>query len=160
MRRTTELASTVLLAATGALLAPSVAAAAPAGPAPGIVEHHVVSAPVYFESDICGDRPVVETVTTKTEVERFTERANGGFHYLYVAVFTYTADFVDPSIPDTTWRGNEVINANLSSGGTFTYSESLRASDSEIRIHFSGHITERDGVLLVEHVINDVTGCP
>ncbi len=160
MRRTTKLASTVLLAAPAALLAPAVGAAAPAGHAPAVVEHDVVSAPVYFESDICGDRPVVETVTTKTEVERFTERANGGFHYLYVAVFSYTADFVDPSVPDTTWRGNEVINANLSPGGTFTFTESLRASDSEIRIHFSLHLTAVDGVPQVEHVINDVTGCP
>ncbi len=159
MRRTTRLASTVLLSATGAL-APSVAAAAPASHTPRIVEHNVVSAPVYYESDICGDRPVVETVTTKTQVERFTERADGGFHYLYVSVFTYTADFVDPAIADTIWRGNEVINVNVAPSGTVTFTESLRASDSEIRIHFSIHITEIDGVLQVEHVINDVTGCP
>ncbi len=103
---------------------------------------------------------MIETVTTKTNVEQFTERSNGGLHHLYVAVLTCTADFIDPSVPDTTWRGNEVINVNLSPGGTLTFHESLRASDSEIRIHFSGHITEIDGVLQVEHVINHVTGCP
>jgi hypothetical protein len=89
--------------ALGALaVAPSAAAAPPQ--VFTTVEHNVTLASVFFPDDACGPRAVTETVTNKVQANHVTENADGSFHVVDFETGTLVADYVDPAIPDQTFR--------------------------------------------------------
>ena len=124
------------------------------------VEHNVTHAPEFFPDDACGARAVTETVTNDVQVNHLTANADGSFHFVDFETGTLVADYVDPTIPDQTFRRTNTEVFNLTPGGTFTHTETLQQFDATLRITFRTHLTVVDGEPKVEREVMIVRGCP
>jgi hypothetical protein len=150
-------------AAVFAVTATVLVTAAPAGAAAATftVVDHGTSFTQSFPDDICGERASTTTFTRTVEQTHLTTRSDGTFAYHDVTVFTYTSDYVDPSLPDVSGRGTEVNNFVLTPGGTFIVSLPFHDFFGDVRIHVKVHLTLlADGTVAVEREVLDVTGCP
>ena len=125
-----------------------------------IVEHDVTLASEFFPDDACGPRAVTETVTNKVQVNHLTARADGSFHFVDFETGFLFADYVDPTIPDQTFRRTNTEAFNLTPGGTFIQTETLQQFDATLRITSRVHLTVVDGEPKVEREVFIVRGCP
>lgn len=125
-----------------------------------IVEHNVTLASEFFPDDACGPRAVTETVTNKVQVTHLTAHEDGSFHFVDFETGTLFADYVDPAIPDQTFRRTNTEVFNLTPGGTFTHTETLQQFDATLRITFRYHLTLVGGEPKVEREVFIVRGCP
>jgi hypothetical protein len=125
-----------------------------------IVERNVTHASEFFPDDACGARAVTETVTNKVQVTHLTEKADGSFHFVDFETGTVVADYVDPAIPDQTFRRTNTEVFNLTPGGTFTHTDVLPQFDATLRITFRAHLTLVGGEPKVEREVMIVRGCP
>lgn len=148
-----------LVTATVALVAVPVGAADPPEVFT-IVEHNVTLASEFFPDDACGPRAVTETVTNKVQVNHLTANGDGSFHFIDFETGTLVADYVDPAIPDQTFRRTNTEVFNLTPGGTFTHTETFQQFDATLRISFRAHLTLVDGEPKVEREVFIVRGCP
>jgi hypothetical protein len=139
-------------------IVPSAAAASP--DVFTTVEHNVTHASEFFPDDACGARAVTETVTNKVQVNHLTANADGSFHVVDFETGTLVADYVDPAIPDQTFRRTNTEVFNLTPGGTFTRTETLQQFDATMRITFRAHLTVVGGEPKVEREVMIVRGCP
>ena len=139
-------------------LTPSLAAASPE--VWTTVEHDVTLASESFPDDICGPRAVTETVTNTVQTNHLTANADGSFHFVDVETGTLVADYVDPAIPDQTFRRTDTEVFNLTPGGTFTTTEAFRQADATLQIRSTYHLTLVSGEPKVEHFVGFVRGCP
>jgi hypothetical protein len=154
-------ASSVL--ALAAVLAPlAVASPADAAATRFTVVDHGTTFTEFFPDDICGDRASTTTFVRTVEQVHLTRMPDGGFSYHDVTVFTYHADYVDPTLPDLDGRGTEVNSFVLTPGdNTFINTVAYHDFFGDVRIHERAHLTElRDGTVVVDREILDVTGCP
>ena len=163
MRWLSRPAAFVFCLALGVLaVAPSAAAASPE--VFTTVEHNVTLASEFFPADPddpCGPRAVMETVTNTVQVNHLTENADGSFHFVDFETGTLVADYVDPTIPDQTFRRTNTEVFNLTPGGTFTRTETLQQFDATVRITFRAHLTVVGGETKVEREVMIVRGgCP
>lgn len=124
------------------------------------VEHNVTLASEFFPDDICGPRAVTETVTNTVQVTHLTANDDGSFHFVDFETGFLVADYVDPAIPDQTFRRTNTEVFNLTPGGTFTRTETIRQFDATLRIQAQAHLTIVNGEPKVEHEISMVRGCP
>jgi hypothetical protein len=141
----------------GAIM-PSAAAASPT--VFTTVEHNVTHASEFSPDDACGARAVTETVTNVVQVNHLTANADGSFHFVGFETGTLVADYVDPTIPDQTFRRTNTEVFNLTPGGTFTYTETLQQFDATLRITSWAHLTVVGGEPKVEREVMIVRGCP
>jgi hypothetical protein len=125
-----------------------------------IVEHDVTLASESFPDDICGPRAVTETVTNEVQVTHLTANGDGSFHFVDFETGFLVADYVDPTIPDQTMRRTNTEVFNLTPGGTFTHTETLRQFDATLQIRSQVHLTVVDGEPKVEREVVMVRGCP
>jgi hypothetical protein len=137
---------------------PSVAAARPE--VFTTVQHNMTLASESFPDDACGPRAVTETVTDTVQVNHLTANADGSFHFVDFETGTLFADYVDPAIPDQTFRRTNTEVFNLTPGGTFTHTETLQQFDATLRITFRAHLTVVGGEPKVEREVMIVRGCP
>jgi hypothetical protein len=127
------------------------------------VEHDVTLASEFFPDnpdDICGGRAVTETVTNEVQVNHLTDNEDGSFHFVDFETGFLFADYVDPAIPDQTFRRTNTEAFNLTPGGTFTATETIQQFDSTLRIISKFHLTVADGEPKVERELTLVRGCP
>jgi hypothetical protein len=153
--------SLALAVAVGVLLAlPSGAGAGPL--VFTVVEHNVTLASEFFPDDICGPRAVTETVTNTVQVNHLTENEDGSFHFVDFETGFLFADYVDPAIPDETFRRTNSESINLTPGGTFTTTETSTqlSAGGTLRIISNFHLTVVDGEPKVERDVLLVRGCP
>jgi hypothetical protein len=149
-----------LVVALGVLLAlPSVAGAKPEFVFT-VVEHNVTLDSEFFPDDICGPRAVTETVTNTVQVNHLTENEDGSFHFVDFETGFLFADYVDPTIPDETFRRTNSESINLTPGGTFTTTETSQQFSATLRIISTFHLTIVDGEPKVERETMLVRGCP
>lgn len=144
--------------ATLAAAAPTTAAARP--DVWTTVEHNVTYTSPILPDDICGPRAVTETVTNTTQVNHLTANPDGSFHFVDFETGTLVADYVDPAIPDQTFRRTDTEVFNLLPGGTFIYTETFRQADATLQIRSTYHLMLVDGEPKVEHFVGFVRGCP
>ncbi len=152
------LSVTVLVGAVTALVASTAAAATPE--VFTTVRHNVTLASEFFPDDICGPRAVTETVTNTVQVNHLTANGDGSFHFIDFETGTLFADYVDPSIPDETFRRTEMEVFNLTPGGTFTTTNTFSQFSSTLVIRSAFHLTVVNGEPKVEHEVFMVRGCP
>jgi hypothetical protein len=126
---------------------------------PRIVEHDVTLASEFFPDDACGPRAVTETVTNTVQVNHLTARADGSFHFVDFETGFLFADYVDPTIPDQTFRRTNTEVFNLTPGGTFIQTETLQQFDATLRITSRVHLTVVGGEPKVEREVFIVRGC-
>ncbi len=69
-------------------------------------------------------------------------------------------DYADPAIADTTFRRTETFAVNLTPGGTYTVTNTLRQSDGTLTIRVLYHLTFVRGEPRVEREAVVVSGCP
>jgi hypothetical protein len=124
------------------------------------VEHDVTLASEFFPDDICGPRAVTETVTNTVQVNHLTENDDGSFHFVDFETGFLFADYVDPAIPDQTFRRTNTEAVNLTPGGTFTATETSQQFDSTMRITSKFHLTVVNGEPKVEKDVTIARGCP
>ena len=150
----------LLLGLVGAIALALVGTAAAKPAVFTIVEHNVTLASEFFPDDACGPRAVTETVTNKVQVTHVTANEDGSFHFVDFETGFVVADYVDPSIPDQTFRRTNTEVFNLTPGGTFTHTETLQQFDATLRITFRSHLTLVRGEPKVEREVFIVRGCP
>src|SRR3954454_3058001 len=117
------------------------------------VKHNVTLASESFPDDICGPRALTETVTNTVQVNHLTANADGSFHFVDFETGTLVADYVDPAIPDQTFRRTDTEVFNLTPGGTFTTTEAFRQADATLQIRSTYHLTLVGGEPKVEHSV-------
>jgi hypothetical protein len=148
------------LAIAGTILASTAAPALARAQTWTTVEHNVTLASEFFDDDICGARASTETLTNRVQVNHLTANDDGSFHFVDFETGMLLVDFVDPAIPDATFRRTETFNINLTPGGVVTISETFRQFDSQLTIRSTFHLTLVDGVPIVERETLFVDGCP
>jgi hypothetical protein len=159
MRRPAGLTIAVLILTAAALvIAAPVAGAAP--PETWTIVRHNVTTTKHFPDDICGLRAVTETLTNTTEVQHLTANDDGSFHFLDFETGILVVDYDDPTIPDETRRRTEALEVNLTPGGTYTETNTLRDAGAVLQIRSTYHLTVVDGTPKVEHFVGFVRGCP
>jgi hypothetical protein len=160
MRRGSCRIACLLAVAPGLLMLAVPAAAAEPPQVFTIVEHDVTLASESFPDDACGPRAVTETVTNKVQVTHLTANPDGSFHFVDFETGILFADYVDPAIPDQTFRRTNTEVFNLTPGGIFTHTETIQQFDATLRIIGRVHLTVVDGEPKVEREVGIVRGCP
>jgi hypothetical protein len=156
--RRAAISAVVCLGLTGAGTAP--ASAAPAQTWTD-VQHNVTLATEFFPDDICGPRASYETWTNKTQLTHLTVLPDGsGYHFIDFETSIIAVDYVDPTIPDTTFKWTETFGVHLTPGGTYTETTTLRQSDGTLTIRARYHLTVVDGEPKIEREASYVSGCP
>lgn len=69
-------------------------------------------------------------------------------------------DYVDPDIPDVTFKRTESFSVNLTPGGTYTEITAMRQSDGTLTIRYQYHLTVVDGEPKIEREAFIFDGCP
>lgn len=150
--------------ASAAVLVGSTGAASPAAAAATsfTVVDHGTTFTEFFPDDICGDRASTTTFVRTVEQVHLTRMPDGTFSYHDVAVFTYTADYVDPALPTLRGRGTEVNHYVLTPGeNVFNVRTTFHDFFGDVQIHYTNRYTVlADGTVVVDSEILDVTGCP
>jgi hypothetical protein len=121
------------------VIAAPVAGAAP--PETWTIVRHNVTTTKHFPDDICGLRAVTETLTNTTEVQHLTANDDGSFHFLDFETGILVVDYDDPTIPDETRRRTEALEVNLTPGGTYTETNTLRDAGAVLQIRSTYHLT-------------------
>ena len=124
------------------------------------VEHNVTTRSGILPDDICGPRAVTETLTSTVQVNHLTANGDGSFHFVDFETGTLVADYVDPTIPDQTFRRTDTENFNLLPDGRFIVTETFRQSDATLQIRSTYHLIMVDGEPRIEHFVGFVRGCP
>ena len=150
----------LLLGLVGAIALAVVGTAAAKPEVFTIVEQNVTLASQFFPDDACGPRAVTETVTNTVQVTHLTANEDGSFHFVDFETGFLVADYVDPAIPDQTFRRTNTEVFNLTPGGTFTHTETFQQFDATLRITFRAHLTIVNGEPKVERETMIVRGCP
>ena len=115
----------------------------------------------HFPDDICGPRGSTTTFTHRVQQSHLTEHQDGSFTYHDVSVFTYTADYDDPALPDLTGSATEVNHYTLTPSESFHISTTYHDLVGDLKILERVNLTIRpDGTLVVDRAVLDVTGCP
>ena len=159
-RHRAGLAALALAIPVAAVLGPADRAAAARPYVQTIVDRGVVVTE-YFPDDICGPRGSTTTFTHRVQQSHLTEHPDGSFTYHDVSVFTYTADYDDPALPDLTGSATEVNHYTLTPSEGFLISTTYHDLVGDLRIFERVNLKIRpDGTLVVDRAVLDVTGCP
>lgn len=148
-----------------AALAASAVVSSPANSAPAetwtTVLHNTTRPVEFFPDDICGPRASYESWVNKVEVNHLTALADGSYHFVDFETGYISVDYVDPAIPDAIVRRTETFNVNLTPGGVYTETLTLRQRDTnDLIIRFSYQLIVVDGVPKVEREAFFLSGCP
>ena len=122
------------------------------------VDHGVVFT-VVSPDDICGPNLAEITYVVRTQVLHWTEQGDQ-FNVQFTQTGTYHVDFVDPAVPDQDAQYTEAIHHVFTPGETEVFAFAYHDFPDGIRIRQQTHVTVVDGNLIVERVIDKVTGCP
>lgn len=150
--------TTVVLTALAAILAAAAPASA-AGHAGSTTVTRGLTYTEFFPDDICGPRASVVTFNFLVQALHTTER-NGTFNVQYTEVKTYHVDFVDPTLADQDSRLVDSIHHVFTPGQVEMFNETFHDFPGGVRIWYRDHETYRNDVLVVEHEVERVTGCP
>jgi hypothetical protein len=130
-----------------------------------VVEHDVTLPPQFFPDEpngLCGPAPAVtETVTNKVQINHLTARPDGSFVFTDFETGFLHADYVDPAIPDETYRRTETFTVNVTPGDTIIVSNTFRQAHTTFKftIRFYYHLTIVEGVPKIEREVSYVRGC-
>lgn len=124
------------------------------------VQHNVTLPTEFFPDDVCGERASFETWTNKTQVNHLTAHGDGSFHFVDFETGVIEVDYVDPAIPDVTFKRTESFSVNLTPGGTYTETTTMRQSDGTLTIRYQYHLTVVDGEPKIEREAFMYDGCP
>ena len=115
----------------------------------------------YFPDDICGPRASTVTFTETIGQSQFILRADGTYVYREVAVVTYWADYVDPTLPDFSGRLVEVNHFIVTPGvNTDLVANTFHDFGGGLKIFERLNFKVVDGDVVVDREIIKVTGCP
>jgi hypothetical protein len=123
------------------------------------VDHRVtflLSAP----DDICGPYASDITFSVRAQMLHWTEEPDGRFNVHFTQTGTYHVDFVDPARADQESQYTDSIHHVFTPGAVEVFNETFHDFPDGIRIWVRIHATVVDGRLVVERVVNKVTGCP
>jgi hypothetical protein len=154
-----RVAGTVVLTGLLTVALASAAAGAPAPEKMTVVDHGVISS-LAAPDDICGPYPSDITFSVRTQMLHWTEEPDGRFNVHLTQTGTYHVDFVDPARPDQDSQYTESIHHVLTPGKAEVFNETFHDFPDGIEIWVRIHATIVDGSLVVERVVDRVTGCP
>jgi hypothetical protein len=161
-RQTTRATSGVALgviAAAASLVCGANAAAAKGGASGSTEVLHGVVFVVVSPDDICGPNPAEITYRVRTQVLHSTEE-DGQFNVQFTQTGTYRVDFTNPDVEDQVAQYTESIHHVFTPGETEVFNFAYHDFPDGVRIWQRTHMTVVDGQLVVERVIDKVTGCP
>ena len=137
----------------------SAAAAAPPAEKKTVVDHNF-SFSLTAPDDICGPYPSQITFSVRTQAVHWTEEPGGRFNVQFTQTGTYHVDFADPSRADQDSRYTDSIHHVFTPGKVEVFNETFHDFPDGIKIWVRIHATIVDGRLVVERVVDRVTGCP
>ena len=150
-------------AVTAAALMLSSLAAVPVAAAADSVDHvrdgrHHEIRTVYYPDDICGPRSGWTTYDVTWQV-RITDFGDT-YHVSYVETGTYETDFDNPTIDDYSSQFTEAAQVSLTKGGVAVTTNMFHDFPGSIMIRTRLVLVEKDGTVLVDRDVFDVSGCP
>lgn len=130
-----------------------------------VVEHDVTLPPEFYPADpngLCGPFPAVwERVTNTVQVNHLTARPDGSFVFTDFETGFLVVDYVDPAIPDETYRRTETFTVNMTPGETLVVSSTFRQAHTTVKFTIRAyyHLTVVNGVPKIERDVMYVRGC-
>jgi hypothetical protein len=149
-----------VIASTASVICGASGAAAQGGAAKSTEVLHDVVFVVVSPDDICGPNPAEITYRVRTQVLHATEGVDGQFNVQYTQTGTYHVDFTNPDVQDQVAQYTESIHHVFTPGETEVLNFAYHDFPDGVRIWQRTHVTVVDGQLVVERVIEKVTGCP
>lgn len=140
------------------LLTVALASAAPAAERTTTVDHDVTFS-LTAPDDICGPYPAEITFSVRTQALHWTEEADR-FNVQFTQTGTYHVDFADPTRRDQDSQYTDSIHHVLTPGKVEVFNETFHDFPDGIKIWVRIHAAIVDGRLVVERVVERVTGCP
>ena len=121
---------------------------------------HAFSFSLTAPDDICGPYPSDITFSVRTQMLHWTEEPDGRFNVQFTQTGTYHVDFADPSRADQDSQYTDSIHHVFTPGKVEVFNETFHDFPDGIKIWVRIHATVVDGRVVVERVVEKVTGCP